>query len=239
MAEFIEQLEETGLSSKEAEVYIALLKNSPIGGGKLAKLINMDRTHVYNLLRNLVNKGLASHITKQRKTFFQTTSPKNLLNQIKKREQTIKSIIPKLESLEKIEMKDSSVNVLEGKSGLRTFIRILLDSKTKEILVFGGTGKSFEVLEYEMPHVAKSTELLKMEGKIITSKKLIQHEMSRLKNFEVKYVEELTNVSTMIFNNFVSIQIFDQKPTIILIENKSVANSYRKYFKYLWKTARR
>jgi len=239
MAELAKQLEEAGLSSKEAIVYLALMKYSPIGGGNLARLLNMDRTHTYGVLRNLVNKGLAGHIMVDNKRLFQPMSPQNLLNQIMQREQAIKTIIPDLMALEKIRPKPTVVNILEGKPGLRTIIRLLLESKTKEILVYGGTGKSYESLGYEMPHVARKTGLLKMKGRIITSEKLRGHSFTKLPNFTIRYIEELTPSSTMIFGDKVSINVFNQEPFAILIEDKSVAESYKKYFEYLWKLAKK
>ncbi len=238
MVELAKKLEEAGLSSKEAVVYVALLKEGPISGGHLAKRLSMDRTHTYNLLNNLVNKGLASHIVIENKRLFQAASPTNLLNQIQQKEQAINAMLPELMSLEKIKPKPAIVQVLEGKPGLRTLIRRLLESKAKEIVVYGGTGKSYDVLKYEMPHVAKKTELLKIKGRIITSEKLRGHPFTKLPNFTIKYVEEITPSSTMIFDNTVSIQVFDEKPFVILIEDKSVAESYRKYFEYLWNFAK-
>ncbi len=238
MVELTKQLEEAGLSSKEAIVYLVLLKHSPIGGGNLAQLLNMDRTHIYGVLRNLVNKGLAGHILVDKKRLFQAMSPQNLLNQIMQKEQTIKAIIPDLMALEKIRPKPTVVKILEGKQGLRTIIRLLLESKTKDILVYGGTGKSYEVMKYEMPHVARKIELLKMKGRIITSEKLRGHPFTKLPNFTIKYIEELTPSSTIIFGDKVSINIFNQEPSAILIEDKSVAESYKKYFEYLWQIAK-
>ncbi len=238
MVELAEKLKEAGLSNKEVVVYVALLKEGPIGGGDLAKHLGMDRAHTYNVLSNLVNKGLVGHIVVENKKLFQATSPNNLLNQIQQKEQAIKEILPKLMELEKIKPKPVIVQVLEGKQGLRTLIRLLLESKAKGIIVYGGTGKSYDVLKYEMSHVAKETELLKMKGRIITSEKLREHRFTKLPNFAVKYVKELTPSSTMVFDSTVSIQIFDERPLVILIENKSVAESYRKYFEYLWTIAK-
>ncbi len=237
MMELSKRLEEAGLSKKESEVYIVLLKNGLIGGGNLAKLLNMDRTHTYNILRNLVNKGLASHITEGRKTLFRTTSPKNILNEIQKRERIIKSIIPDLLKLEKITHEKSTINILEGKAGLRAVVRMLFESKSKEVLVYGGTGKSYEALKYEMPRIAKETGKFRIKGKIITGEKLRGKLFTKLKNFQIRYVDELTPSSTMIFGNKVSINIFDEKTSVILIESRSVAESYKRYFKYLWKQA--
>lgn len=234
----VKNLEEIGLSNKESEVYLALLKKGSFGGGELAKFLNVDRTHVYNILRNLINKGLVSHIIKDKKTFFQACSPKNLLNSVYEKEQAIKAIIPELLLLEKNPLKHFSVKVLEGKSGLRTLSRLFLDSKPKEVLVYGGTGKSYQVLEYEMPHVAKETKVMKMKGRIITGKELKEESFTKLSNFKVRYVDELTPSSTMIFGDKVSINVFDEKPFFILIESKSVADSYKKYFESLWKQAK-
>jgi len=238
MEELKEKLSEIGLSNKESEVYIALLKNSPIGGGELAKLLNMDRTHTYNLLNNLINKGLATHILKNNKKLFRSTSPKNLLNQVQKKESIIKSILPELLNFEQIKKEPPVVRVLEGKDGLRTVIRMLFDSKEKDICVYGGTGKSYDVLKYEMPHIAKETGIKHLKGRIITADKLRGQSFTKLKNFNIKYVEEITPSSTMIFGNIVSINIFDEKISVILIESKSVAESYKRYFEYLWKQSK-
>lgn len=231
-------LKEIGLSDRESKVYLSLLKNSPISGGELSKLLNIDRTHTYNLLNNLVNKGLATHILEKRKKLFRATSPKNLLNQIQKKQHLIKSILPQLISLENIKNEPSVVRVFEGKEGLRNMVRMLFDSKVKEILVYGGTGKSYEALKYEMPHIAKKTGKSKIKGKIITGKNLKGKVFTKLKNFEVRYIDETTPSSTMIFGNKVSINIFDEKIFVILIESKSVADSYRKYFQYLWSSVK-
>ena len=233
------QLNEIGLSNKESEIYIALLKNSPISGGELAKLLNMDRTHTYNLLSNLINKGLATHILKNNKKLFRSTSPKNLLNQVQKKETIIKSILPELFKLEEIKKEPSNVRILEGKEGLRTMVRMLFDSEAKDICVFGGTGKSYDSLKYEMPLIGENTKKAKIHGKIITGENLRGKLFSNLKNFDIKYIQESTPTSTMIFGDKVSINVFDEKVFVILIESKSVAESYRKYFEYMWKMGKK
>ncbi|MBS3162543.1 hypothetical protein J4467_01345 [Candidatus Woesearchaeota archaeon] len=239
MEELIRKLEETGLSEKESIVYLALLKNGSVFGSELAKILGMDRSHTYNILQNLINKGLASHIVKNKKILFQITSPKNLLNSIQQKEKIIQSIIPELEALEKIKYKSSAINIHEGKTGLRTVIRLILESRAKDMLVIGATGKSYEFLKYEMPHISKKTALLKIKGRLITSEKLRGHAFTKLPNFTIRYIEELTPSSILIFNNNVAINVFEEKPFVILIENKSIADSNKKYFEYLWKIAKK
>ena len=231
-------LEEIGLSRMEAKVYVSLLKEGPITGGNLARILTIDRSHTYNILKNLVDKGLASQVIKEKKTYFSATQPKNLLNQIHKKELVIKSIIPKLEELEKSKSKQMSVQILEGKDGLRAVLNLLLQSKSKEILAYGGTGKSYSFLEYEMPHFAKKIISKKMFGRIITSEKLREEPFTKLLNFNVKYIPHLTPSSTMIFGDKVSINIFEESPSFIFIDNRSVADSYREYFEFMWSQAK-
>jgi len=237
MEELKQKLREVGLSERESQVYIELARKGPIGGGKLSKILQIDRTHTYNILKNLVNKGFASYIVKDKKTLFQTTSPDNLLNSIKKKENIIKSLIPDIKALGKTPIKESHVEILEGKAGIKTILQKLIESKPKEICVYGGTGKSYEILKYEIQHITKSLKTQKFTGRIITGEKLKGELFTKLSNFKIKYVKELTPSSTMIFGDKVSINIFDEKPFFILIENKSLATSYKNYFEYLWKQA--
>lgn len=238
MDDVLRALEAAELSGKEAQVYLALLERPPITGGDLAKQLSIDRTQTYNLLRNLIHKGMATQILKDRKTFFQATSPHNLLNSIEKKEQAIKLVLPELLSIQKREDKSTHVEVLEGKTGLRTFLKTLFESGTKEIMVYGATGKSYEVL-FEMPHLAKKTDELGIKGKIITSAENKDHPFTELSNFEFRYVKETTPSSVVIFGEYISFNIFEKKPIFVLVRSKSLVDSHTNYFKYLWNQARK
>lgn len=232
------QLEIVGLSSKEAIVYLALIKHGPIGGGDLAKFLHMDRTHTYNLIRNLIDKGLASHTKVKSKTSFQATSIKNLLNEFRKKEITIESLIPELESLKKVEATKPVVQVYEGKAGLRAVMRIAIETKEKEFLGFGASAGSYNILEYEMPHITEQIVSRGLKARIIASEKIRGHHSTKFRSIKMRYMKELTNTTTTILEEDVFIFVFEENPYIIQINSKNVANSYRKYFEYLWKLAK-
>jgi sugar-specific transcriptional regulator TrmB len=231
----VEALAQAGLSDREAKVYVRLVRNSTVGGGALARELGMDRSHTYNLLSNLVKKGLASHVTRNGKQIFAPTPPENLLNSFATREQAVREAVTRLKTLGSISPKPPSVQVLEGKQGLRAAVRAILDSHERELLVFGGTGKSYEVLHFEIPHAAARTAQLRIKGRMITSERLRSHPMVRLPNFKIRFLPEATAASTTIFKDKVLIAVFEEAPFFILIENKTVAKSYRDYFEYLWK----
>jgi len=232
------QLEIAGLSSKEATVYLSLVKHGPIGGGDLAKILHIDRTHTYNLIRNLIDKGLSTHTKTKKKTLFQASSPKNLLNEFRKKERAIESLIPQLESLRKAEASKPAVQVYEGKSGLRAVMQIALDAKGKEFLGFGASAGSYSVLEYEMPHVTKQLVSHGLKARIIANERIRGHHATKFSPIKTRYLKELTNTTTIILGNDVFMFVWEENPYIIQISSKNVANSHRKYFEYLWKLAK-
>ncbi len=55
----IKELEALGLSPKESEIYMALVKEGQTSANKLAKITDINRTVTYNTLQNLLKKALS------------------------------------------------------------------------------------------------------------------------------------------------------------------------------------
>lgn len=55
-----EQLQQLGLSGRESEVYLALLHKSELSAPEVAKVTTITRTKSYEILQNLVKKGMCS-----------------------------------------------------------------------------------------------------------------------------------------------------------------------------------
>jgi len=238
MDRLIEKLSKLGLTGNEAKIYLELLKRGSTPVNRLAKNLGLDRTLSYQILHNLIEKGLASYIIKEKKKFFEAASPENLLTPIKEKEQSIISLIPELRSLEKLKEQEQDVKVYEGKQGLKTFFEDLITSR--EICIFGATGRSYDILKFEIPHIAKKAQKKGLSGRMITSKQFKNHEMTKLPKIKVKYLEEIKSpATTTIYGNKVSIHILTDKPIIIIIKNKDVAKSYKSYFEFLWRFAKR
>jgi len=62
--------------------------------------------------------------------------------------------------------------------------------------------------------------------------------MTHLKNLKVRYLEVKSPATTTIYNDKVAIHILTDKPLIIIIKNKDIADGYRNYFEILWKIAK-
>lgn len=234
-----EELRKAGLTGNEAKVYLELLRRGSISANELSKKVSMDRTLTYQILNNLVEKGLVSHIIKEHKKYFEVTDPENLFRVVEEQKELIGALIPKLKKIEKVSEIKQEAKVYEGKEGLKTFYRELLESRDKDICIFGATGKSYDALKYQMPSMAKRAQKFGIKGRMITSPKFKGHEMTKLKSIKTKYLKEVESpATTIIYGDKVSIHVLTDKPVVIIIKNKEIAKSYKSYFETLWKIAR-
>jgi len=234
--EFEESLRKAGLTGNESIVFVQLLKHGEQSANDIAKKISMDRTLTYSILNNLIEKGLVNYITKFSKKFFKASDPSNLLNPIREKEIFVKELISKLKTIEKSENFEQEVNVYEGKEAIRSIYNLF--KKYKEMLSFGATGRAYDYL-YESPVLTKELVKLGMKGRIITSKEYKNHPMTKIKTIEVRYVDYESEITTTIFGNYVMNHIAKEKPIVILIKNKEMADTYRKHFELLWAIAKK
>ena len=84
----------------------------------------------------------------------------------------------------------------------------------------------------------KELESAGFTARIITSQKYKEHSMIKVRGVHTKYLDIEAEATTSIFGDYVSIHILTDKPFIILIKNKEIAESYRNYFEVLWKSAK-
>src|SRR3989344_6250092 len=76
----LKQLEEIGLSEKEARVYLALLPYRDIGSSKLIRATGLHGQFVYDALAKLEEKGLARHVVQNGRKKFSANTPNRLLS---------------------------------------------------------------------------------------------------------------------------------------------------------------
>lgn len=228
-----EQLKQIGLAGNEVKVYLELLKLKGISGNELARKVGLDRSVTYNVLNNLIEKGLVNYVIKEGKKFFSGANPENLLRPVKEKERLLKEIIPKLKKICKIELEKKKVEVYEGKEGLKNFHQDVL--KNKEILLLNVTGRIYQVLEFSVSHLIK--EYNKRKVRIIAIEEAKKTPVVKgLEKAEFKFLpRKYSNyATTFIYGNKVAIQVIIEKPFIVVIENKEIAKGYQKDFEFIW-----
>src|SRR4030066_1317080 len=80
--ELISKLEQFGLSKREAEVYIALLQKKEFTAPELAKITTVTRTKIYEILQNLIRKGMCNENNKNRQKLYRAVKPNIFLQNV-------------------------------------------------------------------------------------------------------------------------------------------------------------
>ncbi|HCY75180.1 MAG TPA: hypothetical protein DHV28_04610 [Ignavibacteriales bacterium] len=80
--ELITKLQQIGLTKREAEVYIALLQRKEFTAPELTKITTITRTKIYEILQNLVHKGICTESNRNGNKVFRSINPKIALKNI-------------------------------------------------------------------------------------------------------------------------------------------------------------
>lgn len=122
------QLQSLGLEVNESKVYLTILE---IGEGfvsNIAKRSGVNRINCYNILDNLVKKGLILSSSKQGYQSFSALPPRVLLNSIEEKFLEAKQILPQLETLYKSKEFRPTVNYYDQPEQIDKVIKNMLES---------------------------------------------------------------------------------------------------------------
>ncbi len=237
-----EALRELGMNEKESEIYLSLLKEKGCTASRLAKISKLNRTTAYLELENLMNLGLVSYVIKDSKRYYQAASPDKLIELLDMKMEKIKSVLPELKNLHKT-VEPFKIEVFEGKEGIKTFYQDILNINPKEVLAFGVTGKATEVLKFAYPHFLdkfvkaniKERALANLDSKRVMGK----HPRSHL---QIRYLpkEHKAEVTTLLYGDKIAIQsLHKENIYVIVIKDKLLFGSYKTYFEFMWKIAKK
>jgi len=148
-----EILEELGLTKNESLIYLALLELGSAQVSKIASKTNLNRANMYNTINSLIKRGLISYVIKNNIKHFTAAKQIRLLEILKEKQGKLQTILPELESIEKIPEK-IKVEIYEGKEGAKAFFSDMAKT-TSEVVAFGVTGIAYDILEYYAPKVLK------------------------------------------------------------------------------------
>ncbi|MCK5176994.1 MAG: helix-turn-helix domain-containing protein, partial [Candidatus Aenigmarchaeota archaeon] len=150
-------LEEVGFTPKEIEVYLVILglKTSPIF--EIMSKANVSRQSIYEILQKLLNKGLISYITKDRKKQYYASNPERITDVIreqeillKEKEVALQTLLPELLKRYRQNKEETKFEIFVGKEGMKTVNNNLL-KVGKEIYILSNEGKIYDFLRYYMP----------------------------------------------------------------------------------------
>ncbi|MBI2107132.1 hypothetical protein HYT57_04045 [Candidatus Woesearchaeota archaeon] len=235
-------LEKIGLTRNQSEVYLALLKLGSATAQQIIKESGMHRSRVYDSLEKLHEIGLVSSVVKDFKKYFQAVNPEKLLEFVDEQKEAVKQILPDLKQLEGIKKEEINASVYKGKEGLKTIHSEML-KEGKDVYVLGAKGLIFTELPYFIPNFERERIKKKMKFVVLYDKqevKKLEKDTAKMQFFEGKVLPKGfdSNGVVNIFGNKVAIVLWKEKyPTGFMIDNKDIADAFRKWFELLWKVS--
>ncbi len=234
-----------GLTYNETKVYLTLLDLGKAHAGEITEKSGIHRRNVYDALARLMEKGLVSFVIVNNRKLFSPANPRRFLELIDEKKFELDStknefskMIPELELKTRLKERHD-VRFYKGVEGLKTVFESII--RTDQNYIGYGPGHQLEkILKHYFKHFVNKR--LKAKIKI----KLIYDEASRMyikKNplSEIRYLpnEYSSHAALRIYGNKVAIMLLSEKePIAIVIENKAIADGYRKYFEVMWKAAK-
>ena len=239
MLEIETSLIHSGLSPVEAKTYFCILTNGPIPAGKVAKLTNNYRANIYQAIERLKSKGFIAEIQGKKSKEFEALSPTHLLEDQQKKQTALEKVIPLLQKAKSSSISSTQIRIIEGKNGWRHLLNEFLEIG-KERIVYGIPNNAIEVMDEFLKHYHQR----RAQGKI-QLKHLYNHDAknrikitNKIPYTNSKYLPPELNqpMSTSVCGSIIALTIYQGKDILTLvIDNKIVANTYRKYFEFLWK----
>ena len=246
----INKLEEIGLKEKEAKIYIELLKIGPSLANQLARKSNILRSSIYDYLDILLDKGFITYTIRSGKKYFQAVNPEKIRDNFQEKRQKeddfLKKFISELSKIRDTGKEKTTVEIFEGKGGMKSAMSRILKDHPKEIMVYGSSGAGYKVLPFFLEHWHNERIKQKIEIKIIYNE--IQEAKNRIKEgpslklskIKLLPVRHSSITGTIIYGKKTLLTIWDTlTPIAISIESEEISKNYKDHFNILWKTAKR
>jgi HTH-type transcriptional regulator, sugar sensing transcriptional regulator len=244
----IEILSRLGLSPEQAEIYQSLLEKGPQTATSISHNTSVQRTYIYNLTEQLMEKGLVSLEKKGRTTLFKAQSPDLLLNLLEEQKQrtqqaerALEGILPQLKDLYAQAEERPVVSYYEGPEGVMRANMQILQEKTT-ILAYLVINKAIDTA---MAKYWKQYYKKRIEDNIHV--KALTPDTKEGLAYQKRDSEELRETRLISYDKFPiriekniagnKVAFFSIKNDILMatiIENKEIADAERAIFDLVW-----
>ena len=235
-------LREVGLTENETKVYSALLRLGPSSVNKLYEETGIYRRNIYDVLNKLIEKGLATNIIEKKKKIYSPKSPQRIITYlqeqkklIEEKERLVQKELPEL--IRKFAARRSHIEaeLYRGKEAIKTLIDDTLNYK--EVLFIGAGGFITDKLPFYWKVYNKKRIKLGIKWRALAIDEMRQKPIVRENLFEFRFLPKHLsgppNVIWIYGENVANVLWLDI-PIAFVLNKREIANSYKKYFRFLW-----
>ena len=233
-------LKEFGLSDKESEIYLTLLKGGPSTVAELAKKTSVLRQSIYDVLDKMISKGIIGHSISNNVKVFHAVDTKILVQLLEDKKKLLIKSLPEFEKLKLDHKSLFNVKTFVGYKGLKNIWAdmLVVGQDTYFIIDYDIFGTLFKEL-FIQNFIAKRIEKGFSHNVIFTSKSNTpqiyeKSEPERLRN--VRYLTKIKDFKSTVFFYGDKMGFFSmgEQPTAILIDDKDAVTSMKAIYNILW-----
>ncbi len=244
-----DELIQLGLSSHQADIYLALLESGPSSIGPLAKKVHLHRQIIYNTLAELERQGLVTVSPKGYRRYFRAESPENITRNIKRQVALAQEIVPQLNQHQATSKHANEITVYEGILEIQRFFRQALENQPAHStvsIIGGGASKFFDLVDQD--NFFRQYEKIRLRKQIKHAILLYENQKkdpkvdlytNRRDLVTSKFLSDDFDqpLATTIWHDRLSMLFFGPTPLIISLKGGALVKTYQNYFKLLWKSA--
>ena len=247
--EVIGALQDFGLSEPEVAVYQALLALGPRPASIIAQRTGLKRGHTYNLLKNLMEMGIAQEFLKNSIRHFTVSPPTSLVSilelradELERQKKQLRRIVPELERLRNPLRKDPRVRFFRGLEGIKEIYEDMLRYPQQDIhsvldVAYSWTATGGEPQEWLMSFIKRRVARDIGWRAIINKSEQSDYAVKNRPNLKrsLKMIEGLNlQVEISIYSTKVALLSTADELTGVLIDNEPVAETCRTFHETVW-----
>lgn len=241
-------LQRIGLDQREVEVYLAMLSLKSARATDIAKLAKQSRSHTYLMLRSLEQRGLVSEVERGKVLQFMAEPPERLIAYLKDREKELHELgqlaegaLPQLRSLTNPLIQAPRVTLLHGLEGMKQVYREIFPNSFCALF---NTEAMYQAFGSGAPQMILKENQGLLGRDLLVDNRSAQRfiaENKQSEEYEIRLLPKdvIFGTDTMVYGDTMIILAYDADHTIIRIQNKNIADSFRAWFEVLWESAKK
>ena len=240
-----ETLQQIGLSKNEAKIYEALMILGPSNISSISSVGKVNRRNVYDSINNLLAENLVVVVREKTGNLYKAAEPKRLYEILHSQKNKISKVLPKLKNLYDAKSPSEQAYITRGVEGIKNFWNFVTSQQETTYFIGGKGAWHDEKLEEERKIYFKNCRRKGLEIKGLFDYSVFYEQKEVYSEYNPEFVRFIpkdfsTTASMDICADRLLMFPMGQKKnvqnsTIYNIISRPLADSYRKWFWYLWK----
>lgn len=235
-------LVQNGVTSKEAEIYLAVLESGEIPVSRIATKTHLKRGTVYSILEGMLQKGLISLSKRRGVQYVSALSPRNLIERFKEHTNLAVSMLPELLEMAYASPHKPRVQLFEGLDGLKEVLREFSYSKFPTVGFTDYTKMPKELYEFILKKIVNERRENKNRAKFIVPDNAFnrkiksEDDMRYSEHRTAKFSETATPIELLLYgeSEVAFLSFAKEEMFAVVVDSKAIHQTLKNIFWLIW-----